>query len=226
MRVRVQRTATMTCAGCGETEADGAIFESADRRCFRCNRPALQIPNAEVKAPPPKRRPKCGPSLSKTRSAEEAAAHAIKMRQLPATEKRVYATRSPQAAAAHAIKMREMLAAEEAEIIARADEHERKLRERKLREQVRPDFVVCSASVTVRRDHFAASQKLRREQQERDAALGSEPSGLVVKIAGQACLVLMLCRPGNTMKHAGRSTSGSCGRSWTFWSRSERSARS
>ena len=121
MRVRVQRSATMTCAGCGETEADGAIFESADGRCFRCNRPALQIPNAEVKAPPPKRR-KCGPSLSKTRSAEEAAAHAIKMRQLPATEKAVYATRSPQAAAAHAIKMREMLAAEKAE--------------------VRPDFVV------------------------------------------------------------------------------------
>ena len=30
----------MTCAGCGETEADGAIFESADGRCFRCNRPA------------------------------------------------------------------------------------------------------------------------------------------------------------------------------------------
>jgi hypothetical protein len=40
MRVRVQRSATMTCAGCGETEADGAIFESADGRCFRCNRPA------------------------------------------------------------------------------------------------------------------------------------------------------------------------------------------
>ena len=185
MRVRVQRSATMTCAGCGETEADGAIFESADGRCFRCNRPALQIPNAEVKAPPPKRRPKCGPSLSKTRSAEEAAAHAI--------------------------KMREMLAAEEAEIIARADEHERKLRE-----QVRPDFVVCSASVTVRRDHFAASQKLRREQQERDAAWAASRPDFVVKIAGQACLVLMLCR--NTIKHAGRS--------WTFWSRSERSARS
>ncbi len=40
MRVRVQRSATMSCAGCGETEADGAIFESADGRCFRCNRPA------------------------------------------------------------------------------------------------------------------------------------------------------------------------------------------
>ena len=40
MRVRAQRSATMTCAGCGETEADGAIFESADERCFRCNRPA------------------------------------------------------------------------------------------------------------------------------------------------------------------------------------------
>ena len=86
MRVRVQRSAAMSCAGCGETEADGAIFESADGRCFRCNRPALQIPNAEVKAPPPKRR-KCGPSLSKTRSAEEAAAHAIKMREMLAAEK-------------------------------------------------------------------------------------------------------------------------------------------
>ena len=40
MRVRVQRSATMSCAGCGETEADGAIFDSADGRCFRCNRPA------------------------------------------------------------------------------------------------------------------------------------------------------------------------------------------
>ncbi len=40
MRVRAQRSATMSCAGCGETEADGAIFESADERCFRCNRPA------------------------------------------------------------------------------------------------------------------------------------------------------------------------------------------
>ena len=30
----------MTCAGCGETEADGAIFGSADGQCFRCNRPA------------------------------------------------------------------------------------------------------------------------------------------------------------------------------------------
>ena len=40
MRVRAQRSATMSCAGCSETEADGAIFESADGRCFRCNRPA------------------------------------------------------------------------------------------------------------------------------------------------------------------------------------------
>ena len=30
----------MSCAGCGDTEADGAIFESADGQCFRCNRPA------------------------------------------------------------------------------------------------------------------------------------------------------------------------------------------
>jgi hypothetical protein len=35
--------------------------------------------------------------------------------------------------------------------------------------EVRPDFVVCFASVTVRRDQFAALQKLRREQ-ERAAA--------------------------------------------------------
>jgi hypothetical protein len=40
MRVRVQRSATMSCAGCGESEADGAIFESADGQCLRCNRPA------------------------------------------------------------------------------------------------------------------------------------------------------------------------------------------
>ena len=76
----------MTCAGCGETEADGAIFESADGRCFRCNRPALQIPNAEVKAPPPKRFKRGRPGLSETRSADDAAAHAIKMRDLGAAE--------------------------------------------------------------------------------------------------------------------------------------------
>ena len=40
MRVRAQRSATMSCAGCGETEADGAIFDSADGQCFWCNRPA------------------------------------------------------------------------------------------------------------------------------------------------------------------------------------------
>ena len=150
----------------------------------------MQILDAEVKAPPPKR-PTRG--LGATQSQAEAAAHAIKMRQLPATEKAVYATRSPQAAAAHAIKMREMLAAEEAEIIARADEHERKLRE-----HVRPDFVVCSESVTVRRDYFAASQKLRREQQERDAAWAASRTDFVVCCAGVPSL--MLCR-----KHAGRS---------------------
>ncbi len=33
--------ATMSCAGCGETEADGAIFDSADGQCFRCSRRAL-----------------------------------------------------------------------------------------------------------------------------------------------------------------------------------------
>jgi hypothetical protein len=38
-RVRVQRSATMSCAGCGDTEADGAIFEGADGQCLRCNRP-------------------------------------------------------------------------------------------------------------------------------------------------------------------------------------------
>ena len=34
-----QRSAMMTCAGCGETESDGAIFGNADGRCLRCNRP-------------------------------------------------------------------------------------------------------------------------------------------------------------------------------------------
>ena len=61
---------------------------------------ALQIPDAEVKAP---KRPKRGPILSETRSAD--------------------------AAAAHAIRMRELGAAEEAE--------------------VRPDFVVCCAGVSM-----------------------------------------------------------------------------
>ena len=45
----------------------------------------MQIPDAEVKALAPKRR-KCGPILSATRSADEAAAHAIKMRELGAAE--------------------------------------------------------------------------------------------------------------------------------------------
>jgi hypothetical protein len=40
MRVCVQRSAAMSCAGCGETEAGGAIFEGADGQCLRCNRPA------------------------------------------------------------------------------------------------------------------------------------------------------------------------------------------
>ena len=40
MRVRVQRSAAMSCAGCGDTESNGAIFGSADGRCLRCNRPA------------------------------------------------------------------------------------------------------------------------------------------------------------------------------------------
>ncbi len=45
---------------------------------------ALQIPDAEVKAP--KRRKGGHPGLSATRSADEAAAHAIKMRDLGAAE--------------------------------------------------------------------------------------------------------------------------------------------
>jgi hypothetical protein len=40
MRMRAQRSAAISCAGCGETQADGAIFESADGQCFQCNRPA------------------------------------------------------------------------------------------------------------------------------------------------------------------------------------------
>ena len=39
MRVRVQRSAAMACASCGDTESDGAVFGSADGRCLRCNRP-------------------------------------------------------------------------------------------------------------------------------------------------------------------------------------------
>ncbi len=47
---------------------------------------ALQIPDAEVKAPPPKRPKRGHPGLSATRSADEAAAHAIRMRELGAAE--------------------------------------------------------------------------------------------------------------------------------------------
>ena len=53
--------------------------------CVVTSSDALQIPDAEVKAP--KRRKGGHPGLSATRSADEAAAHAIKMRQLPAAEK-------------------------------------------------------------------------------------------------------------------------------------------
>ena len=54
MRVRVQRSATMACAGCGDTESDGAIFGSADGRCLRCNRPTpadvVPTPSVSVSA--------------------------------------------------------------------------------------------------------------------------------------------------------------------------------
>ena len=39
MRVCAQRSAAISCAGCGETEADGAVFGTADGQCFRCHRP-------------------------------------------------------------------------------------------------------------------------------------------------------------------------------------------
>jgi hypothetical protein len=48
-------------------------------------------------------------------------------------------------------------------------EEYRQKEEKRTQEEVRPDFAVCCAIVTVRRDYLAASQKLRREQ-ERDAA--------------------------------------------------------
>ncbi len=49
-------------------------------------------------------------------------------------------------------------------------EEYRQKEEKRKQEEVRPDFAVCCAIVTVRRDYLAASQKLRREQ-ERAGAL-------------------------------------------------------
>ena len=51
--------------------------------CVVTSSDALQIPDAEVKAP---KRPKRGPILSETRSADEAAAHGIKMKVMGAAE--------------------------------------------------------------------------------------------------------------------------------------------
>ena len=48
------------------------------------------------------------------------------------------------------------------------------------RAEVRPDFAVCCASVTVRRDDFAASQKLRREQERAAAWAASRPDFVVL----------------------------------------------
>jgi hypothetical protein len=53
-------------------------------------------------------------------------------------------------------------------------EEYRQKEEKRTQEEVRPDFAVCCASVTVRRDYFAASQKLR-EQQGKGCSMGSEP---------------------------------------------------
>ncbi len=47
MRVRAQRSAAMSCACCGETEADGAIFDSADGSAFGA---------ADAHEPPARRR--------------------------------------------------------------------------------------------------------------------------------------------------------------------------
>ncbi len=71
-------------------------------------------------------------------------------------------------------------------------EEYRQKEEKRTQEEVRPDFAVCCAGVTVRRDYLAASQKLRREQ-ERAAAWAASRPDFVVLLCRQA-YVLMLCR--------------------------------
>ena len=43
-------------------------------------------------------------------------------------------------------------------------EEYREKEEKRKQEEVRPDFAVCCAGVTVRRDHLAASQEKEREE--------------------------------------------------------------
>jgi hypothetical protein len=50
MRVRAQRSAAMSCAGCGETEADGAVFGSADGQCLRCAPTSASVSAREAKS--------------------------------------------------------------------------------------------------------------------------------------------------------------------------------
>ena len=67
----------------GREQEEQERLAEQEKLCVVTSSDALHIPDAEVKAP---KRPKCGPILSKTRSADEAAAHAIKMRDLGAAE--------------------------------------------------------------------------------------------------------------------------------------------
>jgi hypothetical protein len=69
----------------GREQEEQERLAEQEKLCVVTSSDALHIPDAEVQALAPKRR-KCGPILSETRSADEAAAHAIKMRDLGAAE--------------------------------------------------------------------------------------------------------------------------------------------
>jgi hypothetical protein len=56
----------------------------------------------------------------------------------------------------------------------------REKEEKRKQEEVRPDFAVCCASVTVRRDYFVASQKLRVTQERAAAWAASRPDFVVL----------------------------------------------
>ena len=69
----------------GREQEEQERLAEQEKLCVVTSSDALHIPDAEVKALAPKRR-KCGPILSETRSADEAAAHGIKMKAMAAAE--------------------------------------------------------------------------------------------------------------------------------------------
>ena len=68
----------------GREQEEQERLAEQEKLCVVTSSDALHIPDAEVKAP--KRRKGGHPGLSATRSADEAAAHAIKMRAMGAAE--------------------------------------------------------------------------------------------------------------------------------------------